>query len=201
MFTGIIEYLGTIKRITPKGTNVDLLIESNLTPNLKIDESIAHNGICLTITDIYDNNTYQVTAIDETIAKTTIGSWIVGDQVNLEQAMQVGARLDGHFVQGHVDTVITCASATEQDGSWLYTFNIAPKDAALIVEKGSVCINGTSLTCFNVTSNSFTVAIIPYTYQHTTIKSIHVGSLANIEYDIIGKYILRKSELQNLPLV
>ncbi len=191
MFTGIIEHIGKITAIDAAGTNLDLTIQSDITPHLKVDESIAHNGICLTVTKLLAKHAYQVSAIAETISKTTLGNWQVNDLVNLERAMILGARLDGHLVQGHVDTTAICIQALAQDGSWLYIFEIDSQYAPLIIEKGSVCINGTSLTCYNVTNNSFMVAIIPYTFEHTTIHAVKQGSLVNIEFDVIGKYILR----------
>jgi riboflavin synthase len=197
MFTGIIEHLGVIDGIIKDQNNTHLTIKSDLTTALKVDESIAHNGVCLTITKILDSTTYTVTAIAETLAKTTMGNWQVGQKLNLERAMQIGARLDGHFVQGHVDTTAICTALTTDNGSWLYTFKIDERHAPLVVEKGSVCINGTSLTCYNVTNNSFMVAIIPYTYEHTTIDAVSINSFVNIEFDVIGKYILRSKSLQH----
>jgi riboflavin synthase len=197
MFTGIIEHLGVIDGIIKDQNNMHLTIKSDLTTALKVDESIAHNGVCLTVTKILDITTYTVTAIAETLAKTTMGNWQVGQKLNLERAMQIGARLDGHFVQGHVDTTAICTALTTDNGSWLYTFKIDERHAPLVVEKGSVCINGTSLTCYNVTNNSFMVAIIPYTYEHTTIDAVSINSFVNIEFDVIGKYILRSKSLQN----
>jgi riboflavin synthase len=191
MFTGIIKNIGTITNITTSGSNKTFTIKSSLTPHLNIDESIAHNGVCLTVIAI-ENDTYQVTAIKETLDITTLGQWQLNDAVNLEQAMMLNARLDGHFVQGHVDTKAICKNILNENGSWLYTFEIDIAYKNLIIEKGSICINGTSLTCFNLTDTTFQVAIIPYTYEHTTIHLLKVNDSVNIEFDMIGKYLERK---------
>jgi riboflavin synthase len=191
MFTGIIKNIGTIINITTSGTNKTFTIQSELAHDLKIDESIAHNGVCLTVIGI-ENNTYQVTAIKETLDITTLGLWQIHDSINLEQAMQLNARLDGHFVQGHVDTKAICKNIINENGSWLYTFEIDIAYKNLIIEKGSICMNGTSLTCFGLTNTSFQVAIIPYTYEHTTIQFIKINDAVNIEFDMIGKYLERR---------
>ncbi|HVZ95592.1 MAG TPA: riboflavin synthase [Chitinophagaceae bacterium] len=190
MFTGIIERLGTIKRIDSDKTNKIFWIESDIAPELRIDESVCHNGVCLTIEDIRDN-IYRVTAILETINKTNISQWKIDDVVNLERSMKLGERLDGHIVQGHADGTALCTERKDMQGSIEFTFSFDEKFAALIIEKGSVCLNGVSLTAFNVTNNHFTVAIIPYTFNHTNFKSIHTGYVANIEFDILGKYVQR----------
>lgn len=196
MFTGIIKNIGKIVGVEQEGTNVHFTVESDLTSELSIDQSVAHNGVCLTVVAIKDN-TYVVTAVQETLKKTNLGTWKVGDFVNLELAMLAHARLDGHFVQGHVDTVATCIDKTELDGSHLFTFEFPKEFAALVIEKGSICIDGVSLTVFNVTQNTFSVTIIPYTYEHTGFCRINVSQQVNIEFDIIGKYLLRQHQLTN----
>jgi riboflavin synthase len=190
MFTGIIESLGTVKELVAENTNLHITIQSDIATQLNIDESVAHNGVCLTVTNI-NNDTYTVTAIAETLAKTNLGSWKLNDKINLERAMVLGSRLDGHIVQGHVDCSTICNKVETQDGSWLYEFLLPKEFAALVIEKGSICINGTSLTCFNISDNSFYVAIIPYTYEHTNFKFIQAGTVVNLEFDILGKYIQR----------
>jgi riboflavin synthase len=194
MFTGIIEQTGIIHSITNKEENITFGIASNMASALKIDQSVAHNGVCLTVVAIQENVHY-VTAIWETLQKTSLANWQVNDTINLERAMMANARLDGHFVQGHVDAVGKCTQAADQKGSWLYTIQFNNKFAALVIEKGSVCLNGISLTCFNVTNNSFDVAIIPYTFDNTNMNVLLVGDAVNIEFDIIGKYILRMKEV------
>ncbi len=196
MFTGIIETTGIIESITENGTNKTFWVSSTLAQELKIDQSLCHDGVCLTVEAIADNR-FQVTAIKETLLKTNLQQWQVGHKVNLERCLQMNGRLDGHFVQGHVDDTATCTEVKTLDGSWEYTFEINPQFATLIIEKGSVCINGTSLTCFNVGATNFTVAIIPYTYQHTNIHLVQTGTKVNIEFDVIGKYFLRKQEIDN----
>ncbi len=197
MFTGIIESTGTISRIERDGSNIDVWVKSDITPELKIDQSVAHNGVCLTVVAI-EEDAYKVTAVAETLQKTSLGDWQVGDLVNLERALKVGDRLDGHFVQGHVDAVAACSKVEQLDGSWLYTFNYPEGFAGLVIEKGSVCINGVSLTLFNVTNNSFMVTIIPYTHEHTNFKKLVADTRVNIEFDILGKYLLRNQELKNI---
>lgn len=190
MFTGIIETLGKVVDIKKEQSNIHFTIESSITHECKIDESIAHNGVCLTIVAII-NNTYTVTAIDETLQKTNLKYLKIGDMVNLERAMILNTRLDGHIVQGHVDDIGKCLSIIEQDGSWLYTFSYTETPQQIIVEKGSICINGTSLTAFNVSDKSFSVAIIPYTYEHTNFQFLKVEDTINLEFDILGKYIAK----------
>ena len=197
MFTGIIECIGFVTDVLHTGSNIDLWIESTITSELHIDQSLAHNGICLTIVEKTDNK-YRVTAVAETIAKTNIGTWTKGGVVNLERALQIGARLDGHFVQGHTDATATCVEKNTLDGSWLFRFAFPEKFAALVIEKGSICINGISLTAFNVGKHECTVAIIPYTYHHTNFQNIEAGTTVNIEFDVLGKYLLRKEEVQNI---
>ncbi|MEO0058619.1 MAG: hypothetical protein RLZZ312_266 [Bacteroidota bacterium] len=190
MFTGIIESLGTISAIQKQETNVHLTINSNITPELKIDQSVAHNGVCLTIVALSENE-YQVTAIKETIDKTNLGGWQIGDLVNLERAMKLGDRLDGHIVQGHVDQTAVCTSVANENGSWRYGFEY---DAALhniTIEKGSITVNGVSLTIVDSGPNTFSVAIIPYTYEHTNFKNFNVGTKVNLEFDVIGKYVAK----------
>lgn len=193
MFTGIIETIGEIKDIEAFGTNKSFWIQSPISHELKVDQSIAHNGACLTVEAIADG-AHKVTAIAETLAKTNLGFWQIGDKVNLERCMILGSRLDGHIVQGHVDAVATCISKTEKDGSWEYEFEYPNAFKNLVIEKGSIAVNGTSLTCFNVDTNRFQVAIIPYTYAHTTISAVEPGSIVNIEFDIIGKYIQKRNQ-------
>lgn len=190
MFTGIIEAIGTIVQTEQQGSNVTLTIQSPISNELKIDQSVAHNGVCLTVIAVHQD-THQVTAIDETLQKTTLGTWRENTEVNLERCTQVGARLDGHIVQGHVDQTGECIGLTEQDGSWLYTFRYVPSRQNIVVEKGSICVNGTSLTAFDAEGDTFTVAIIPYTYEHTTIHAVKVGSRVNLEFDIVGKYVAK----------
>ena len=196
MFTGIIEDLGTIEKLQKEGGNLNLTISSSITTELKIDQSIAHNGVCLTIVDI-DSEKYTVTAIQETLDKTNLGILDKGDKVNLERAMKLGDRLDGHIVQGHVDQTGTCISVIEENGSWIYTFEYGSEKDNITIEKGSITINGVSLTVVNSKLNEFSVAIIPYTYEHTTFHSIKEGDKVNLEFDVIGKYIKRLNELRN----
>jgi riboflavin synthase len=189
MFTGIIEQLGVIKKITANQSNKTFTIESLFSNELKVDQSVAHNGVCLTVERI-DDVLYEVTAIDETLKKTALNDWVEGMQVNLERCMQMNARLDGHIVQGHVDGLAQCIDKITKEGSWEFTFQTATR-LDLIVEKGSICINGVSLTAFNVKENEFSVAIIPFTYEHTTFKHLAQGDNVNLEFDIIGKYVQR----------
>ena len=195
MFTGIIEDFGTITQIEKERENVHVSLESNITPELKIDQSVAHNGVCLTVVKI-DGNRYTVTAIKETIDKTNLSEWKVGDKVNLERAMQLGARLDGHIVQGHVDQIGQCTSVKEEGGSWVFDFEYDPGLKNITIEKGSITINGTSLTVVNSGINSFSVAIIPYTYEHTNFHAFKKGTLVNLEFDVVGKYITKMQQLQ-----
>ena len=197
MFTGIIEQLGTIENIIIKDTNITLTVSAAIATLLTIDQSVSHNGICLTVESIAEN-TYAVTAIDETIKKTAIGNWKKGTIINLERCLRFDGRLDGHIVQGHVDTVGTCTAVIEKQGSWEYIIEFDEKFAALIIEKGSISLNGTSLTIFNITNTSFTVAIIPYTYQHTSIYTLQVGNKVNLEFDMVGKYVNRMKEVTTI---
>jgi riboflavin synthase len=198
MFTGIIEATGTIRQTLEEAGNRDFWIESALTPELKIDQSVAHNGVCLTVVAINDLQ-YRVTAVAETLAKTTLAAWQAGDTLNLERSLRVGDRLDGHFVQGHVDAVAECTGREEAAGSWLFRFRFPAAFAPLLVEKGSVCIDGVSLTAFDVGETSFTVTIIPYTYEHTGFRNIVAGAAVNIEFDVLGKYFLRQQSLNGGP--
>lgn len=195
MFTGIIETTGLVKDVIINGLNRIFWIESSLSPEFKVDQSVSHNGVCLTIEEIKGSR-HRVTAIDETIQKTTLGAWATGSLVNIERCLSLNGRLDGHFVQGHVDTAGICINRTEKDGSWEFEIEFPEKFAELIIEKGSVCLNGISLTAFNVTRNCFTVAIIPYTFEHTNMKEIAKGSAVNLEFDMLGKYIQRKISMQ-----
>ena len=187
MFTGIIESLSEIKEIKKEGDNLSISFNSSISSELKIDQSISHNGICLTIVDIVDS-IYTVTAIKETIIKSSIKDWGVGDLINIERAMKLGDRLDGHMVQGHVDQTAVCTKISEENGSWYFDFKYE-KSENLTIEKGSIAINGVSLTVVNSSINSFSVAIIPYTYNHTNFKNLKPGDLVNIEFDMVGKYI------------
>jgi riboflavin synthase len=188
MFTGIIEQLGVVKSIQKESDNIHFTLEAPFTSELKIDQSVAHNGCCLTVVEI-SGNEYVVTAIQETLNKTNLGSWKVGTKVNLERCMQMNGRLDGHIVQGHVDTTGACIAIEDQNGSWKYTFRYASAD--LTVEKGSVTVNGTSLTVVDSKTNEFSVCIIPYTYEHTNFHTLEVGATVNLEFDIIGKYVAK----------
>ncbi len=194
MFTGIIECIGKIVSVEQKGSNKTFLIESALSKELKVDQSVSHNGVCLTVEEI-NGNRHLVTAIDETLKKTNLGSWQVGNNINIERCMLMNGRLDGHIVQGHVDATAICTNKKALDGSWEFTFLFPEKFAALIIEKGSVSVNGTSLTCFNVHKDNFTVAIIPYTFNHTNFSELEINSIVNIEFDIIGKYVQRMQQL------
>ena len=190
MFTGIIETLGAIQEIRKDKDNIHITVNSSITNELKIDQSVAHNGICLTVVDIVGSN-YTVTAIGETIKKTTISHWLSSESVNLERAMKLGDRLDGHIVQGHVDQIGTCIVAEATNGSWFYTFEYEELLDNITIEKGSITVNGVSLTVVDSSKNKFSVAIIPYTYEHTNFKNIEVGKKVNLEFDVIGKYVSR----------
>ncbi|CAA6809656.1 MAG: Riboflavin synthase eubacterial/eukaryotic (EC [uncultured Aureispira sp.] len=194
MFTGIIKELGVVQKIEKEGSNVHVTIEAEMTKELKVDESIAHNGVCLTVVAI-DKNQYTVTAIEETMLKTNLGAWVVGTEVNLERAMIMNARLDGHIIQGHVDKTGTCTAIKEVDGSWYFTFEYEETAEHLLVDKGSVCVNGTSLTVVDPIDNHFSVAIIPYTYEETVFRNMKVGDAVNLEFDILGKYIAKYAKL------
>ena len=190
MFTGIIEDLGIVEALEQENTNLHLTIKSKLASELKIDQSVSHNGVCLTVIDLTASS-YTVTAIKETLDKTNLNSLKVGDRVNLERGLKLGDRLDGHMVQGHVDQVGTCINVEAQNGSWIYTFEYNPKLGNITIEKGSVTVNGVSLTVFNSKDNGFSVAIIPYTYEHTNFHTFEEGTVVNLEFDVIGKYVSR----------
>lgn len=195
MFTGIIECLGKVQSVKNSGDNLDIWVTTPITHELKIDQSVAHNGVCLTVVAL-SGDAYKVTAVAETLGKTNIGTLQPGDTVNIERALKVGDRLDGHFVQGHIDTTGKCETVTTLDGSWLYRFSFHESFAPLIIEKGSICINGVSLTAFDAGRDNFTVTIIPYTYGHTTFNNLQAGDVVNLEFDVLGKYFLRKLQLE-----
>ncbi len=194
MFTGIVEAQGELVSIQREAGNIHLDIRSPISSALKVDQSVAHDGVCLTVVSVKDEG-HRVTAIEETLRWTALGGWELGRKVNLERAMQVGARLDGHLVQGHVDDVGICQAVEPQDGSWLFTFSFDRRHAALLVHKGSICINGVSLTVIAPEKDRFQVAIIPYTYEHTNFGHLQPGEKVNLEFDLIGKYWLRAREL------
>lgn len=197
MFTGIIENLGQVVLIEEAAENKTFSILSSLTPELKIDQSVSHNGVCLTVVEIKED-VYKVTAIKETLDITASGQWKVGDKLNLERAAKLHSRLDGHIVQGHVDSTAEILNIENESGSWRYTIKFPEEFAPLIISKGSICVDGVSLTAISPTTNTFQVAIIPYTYEHTVFHQYKIGDFVNIEYDLIGKYILRKEELNQL---
>lgn len=191
MFTGIIESLGEVIATRQEGTNMVITIRSSLAPELKVDQSVAHNGVCLTVTHV-DGQTYDIVAVAETLLKSNIGQLAPGQQVNLERAMIFNGRIDGHLVQGHVDATGECISCTPKNGSWEYRFRFPEQFAGLAVEKGSICLNGISLTIFNVTNTEFSIAVIPYTYEHTNISAVQPGHTINLEFDILGKFVARQ---------
>ncbi|WP_106791060.1 riboflavin synthase [Aquimarina sp. Aq78] len=195
MFTGIIEELGIVTSLQTNKENLDITVRANFTSELKIDQSIAHNGVCLTVVSI-NEDMYTVTAIKETLDKTNLNTLAVDTIVNLERGMKLGDRLDGHIVQGHVDQTAICTAITEADGSWYFTFDYDPSLNNITIEKGSVTVNGVSLTVVNSKKNEFSVAIIPYTYEHTNFNTFKVGSVVNLEFDVIGKYVKRITELR-----
>ena len=190
MFTGIIESLGNVQSIENHGTNKTFWINSPISSELKVDQSISHNGACLTVEELREGS-HRVTAIEETLKKTNLGSWQTGDGVNLERCLLMNGRLDGHIVQGHVDTVATCLDRQEKNGSWEFRFEFPKKFTGLVIEKGSICLNGISLTIFNVKKTRFDIAVIPYTFDHTNIQSVVPGIRVNLEFDMIGKYVSR----------
>ncbi len=195
MFTGIIENTGIVKELIINGSNKTFWIESPLSDQFRVDQSVSHSGVCLTVEEI-KNGWHRVTAIDETLQKTNVGTWETGMVVNLERCLQMNGRIDGHIVQGHVDATATCVKRKEKEGSWEFEFEFNKKFAELVIEKGSICINGISLTAFNVKKKSLSVAIIPYTFEHTNIKKVMEGDLVNLEFDMIGKYLLRRLSLK-----
>ncbi len=193
MFSGIIEQLGKVVNIVHDKNNLQFTIQSNFTKELKIDQSVAHNGVCLTVVEI-DNDTFKTTAIEETLKKSNLSSLKINDLVNLERCIKLNDRLDGHIVQGHVDITSTCISTIEKNGSWEFSFNLPQTYNHLIVDKGSICVNGVSLTVVDLTLDKFSVAIIPYTFEHTNFKKLSVNDIVNLEFDILGKYILRQKQ-------
>ncbi|MBO0330841.1 riboflavin synthase [[Muricauda] lutisoli] len=195
MFTGIIETLGKVEKLEKEGGNLHITVASDITSELKIDQSVSHNGVCLTVVSINGDN-YTVTAIEETLNKTNLGDLELGDEVNLERAMVLGARLDGHIVQGHVDQTAVCKSVEEKDGSWSYTFGYDPELNNVTIEKGSITVDGVSLTVVDSQKDSFSVAIIPYTYEHTRFHTYKTGTKVNLEFDVVGKYVSRLLELR-----
>jgi riboflavin synthase len=196
MFTGIIEQIGTIQSIEKNGTNASFWVSSPLSNELKVDQSLSHNGVCLTVEAI-KNGSHKVTAIEETLKKTSLGQWQPSQILNLERCMVMNGRLDGHIVQGHVDCTATCTSFQTLEGSWEYQFEFPLGFEHLVIEKGSIAVNGTSLTCFAVEKNRFSVAIIPYTFEHTSIQQVKEGTTVNIEFDILGKYVQRWMQLKD----
>lgn len=194
MFTGIIEKMGKVESLRAEGSNVHFTIESLLASELKIDQSLSHNGVCLTVVEVHDKR-YTVTAIEETLQRSNLGKLEVGSVVNLERAMVYGGRLDGHIVQGHVDATGICTGISERDGSWYFEFKYQPTPEHLLVDKGSICINGVSLTVVEPKEDLFSVAIIPYTYENTNFHQFKVGSVVNLEFDVLGKYLARYAAL------
>ena len=194
MFTGIIETTGTVESIESKGTNLSFWVTSSISNELKIDQSVSHDGVCLTVEKIEDGK-HLVTAIEETLSKTNLKNWQENSVINIERCMQLNGRVDGHMVQGHVDATAFCTDVETKEGSWEYRFQFPAEFMHLVIEKGSVCINGISLTAFDIKFNSLKVAIIPYTYQHTNIQHIQNGTVVNIEFDLIGKYLARFREV------
>jgi len=195
MFTGIIESTGQVEAVLPSGSNTSFWLNSPISSELRVDQSISHNGVCLTVEEVV-NDRHRVTAIQETLNKSNLGKWRQGDLVNLERCMVMNGRLDGHIVQGHVDTTGTCLEVKDNEGSHVYRFNFPDSFAHLVVEKGSICLNGISLTIFDISRTEFSVAIIPYTYQHTNIKHISPGDTVNLEFDLMGKYVARLMDLR-----
>jgi len=196
MFTGIIEDIGIVRNLKEELDNLHITVKSALTNELKIDQSVAHNGVCLTVVNI-NNDEYTVTAIKETLEKTNLKSLRINDKINLERAMKLGDRLDGHIVQGHVDQTAICTRVNQESGSWVFTFKYSSKLNNVTIEKGSITVNGTSLTVVNSQKDSFSVAIIPYTYEHTNFNTLKVGTEVNLEFDVLGKYVSRLLELKS----
>lgn len=194
MFTGIIEAMGTVSQVSVSGSNKSFWIQSSISRELKVDQSIAHNGVCLTVEELQDNG-HKVTAVQETLEKTDLEQWTAGTPVNLERSLLLNSRLDGHFVQGHVDTRGTCVSVQDRAGSFEISFSFPPSFAPLLIEKGSICVNGVSLTAYQVGSDRFAVSVIPYTWEHTNLRLLKPGAPVNLEFDLIGKYIHRKLQL------
>ncbi|WP_242134179.1 riboflavin synthase [Aestuariivivens marinum] len=197
MFTGIIEEIGVITNLIHEKGNLNITLESNITSDLKIDQSVAHNGVCLTVVEIKDNN-YTVTAIKETLEKTNLKHLSIGDKINLERAMKLGDRLDGHIVQGHVDQTAMCTNIESDNGSWVFSFEYDSSLNNITIEKGSITVNGVSLTVVNSRANMFSVAIIPYTYEHTNFNTFIIGSIVNLEFDVLGKYVAKLISLNKI---
>ncbi|MCY7309642.1 MAG: riboflavin synthase [Chitinophagaceae bacterium] len=195
MFTGIIETVGKVKEVIPNGSNRIFWVESPISSQFKVDQSVSHNGVCLTVEEIMGNS-HRITAIDETLQKTNLSTWTEGTFINLEQCLQLNDRLDGHIVQGHADTTGTCIKRKEKKGSWEFEIEFPKKFAELVIDKGSICVNGISLTAFNVKKKSFCIAVIPYTFEHTNINKVEKGNTVNLEFDIIGKYLIRRLSLR-----
>lgn len=195
MFTGIIEATGIVKQIASSGDNLVFTIQTSLSSTLQVDQSVAHNGVCLTVIEAGENN-YQVEAVEETLRKTNLKQLKAGDTINIERALTMDKRLDGHLVQGHVDAVGICEAKTEKNGSTLFTISFPGQFAALVIEKGSIAVNGVSLTAFDVANDRFTVSVIPHTFSHTTLNELETGMEVNLEFDLIGKYALRQHELE-----
>lgn len=195
MFTGIIETTGKVVELSRQGTNLGFWVESPLSAGLKTDQSVSHNGVCLTV-EAVEGNRHKVTAIEETLRKTDLGNWQTGTEVNIERCMLMNGRLDGHIVQGHVDTTAVCLERKELTGSWEYSFEFPDTFASLVIEKGSIAVNGTSFTCFEVTRSRFRIAVIPYTFTHTNIHQVKTGTRVNIEFDILGKYVQRMMDVR-----
>lgn len=198
MFTGIIESLGVVAALRPEGSNLHITIRASISNELKIDQSVSHNGVCLTVVQAGDGM-HTVTAVDETLQRSNLGQLQTGDVINLERCLRIGDRLDGHMVQGHVDATARLLSAEDQQGSWLLTFGFEPARGRYIVNKGSISLNGISLTVFGVTENTFSVAIIPYTWEHTNLSKLKAGDYVNVEFDIIGKYVEKMMRGQKGP--
>jgi len=196
MFTGIIESIGILKNVLQEGTNKTFVLESDISDELKTDQSVSHNGVCLTVTQVEPGN-HSVTAVKETLERSNLGSIKEGDQVNLERCMKVDGRLDGHMVQGHIDKTAVCINIIEEEGSWLMDFEFDQTGDQLLVEKGAISVNGISLTCYDVTLNSFRVTIIPYTFTNTNFNKLRVGDKVNLEFDVLGKYIKKLFEMQD----
>lgn len=196
MFTGIVETTGTIADIAANGNNIDFFIDAVITKELKVDQSVSHNGVCLTVVAI-SGDVYRVTAVEETLNKTNLSQWQRGDIINLERSLRVGDRLDGHFVQGHVDATAICIAVEERNGSWLFRFRYPENFRELVIEKGSICLNGVSLTVFDLAGDECSVTIIPYTFEHTNFSKIRVNSVVNIEFDVMGKYLLRSRQISS----
>ncbi|MDI9356967.1 MAG: riboflavin synthase [Chitinophagaceae bacterium] len=200
MFTGIIESIGTVQKIKKEGSNIHFIIKSNIAHTLKRDQSVAHNGICMTVIDA-TNTQHTVTAVKETIDRTNIKEWKPKEPLNIERALSLQQRLDGHIVLGHVDQTGICIKKEAQDGSWLFEFEYDERTPHINIEKGCICVNGVALTCFHTTKNTFSTAIIPFTYSHTNFQNIIVGTLVNLEFDFVGKYIQKMIEYKRIPLI